>query len=200
MLFYVYEWFNNKMNIRISGGYLKGRRFSVEKSPTLRPTMESTRLTIFSVLNSSSKSINEESVFIDLYSGTGIMGFEALSRGAKKVIFVEKNKNLCTKISDNLDKFDLSTKSEIICSPVYSFLNFKNIKASHIFADPPYRFKEYNKILQQIELNQFLNNNGVIMLEMDNKSNEFIYQKELYDVDDRSKGGTKIIFIKRKSD
>tara|TARA_B100000700_G_scaffold51632_1_gene54941 strand:+ start:1669 stop:2235 length:567 start_codon:yes stop_codon:yes gene_type:complete len=188
------------MNIRISGGYLKGRRFSVEKSSTLRPTMESTRLTIFSVLNSSSKSINEESVFIDLYSGTGIMGFEALSRGAKKVIFVEKNKNLCTKISDNLDKFDLSTKSEIICSPVYSFLNFKNIKASHIFADPPYRFKEYNKILQQIELNQFLNNNGVIMLEMDNKSNEFIYQKELYDVDDRSKGGTKIIFIKRKSD
>ena len=188
------------MNIRISGGYLKGRRFFVEKSPALRPTMESTRLTIFSILNSSSKNITEESVFIDLYSGTGIMGFEALSRGAKKVIFVEKNKNLCTKISDNLQKFDLSEKSEIICMPVYSFLNFKNIKASHIFADPPYRFKEYNKILQQIELNQFLNNNGVIMLEMNNNSKEFIYQKELYDVDDRSKGGTKIMFIKRKSD
>ena len=59
---------------------------------------------------------------------------------------------------------------------------------------------ESEKILQQIELNQFLNNNGVIILEMDNNSKEFVYQKELYDFDDRSKGGTKIIFMKRKSD
>ena len=186
------------MNIRISGGNLKGRRFSYEKSSELRPTMESTRLAIFSVLDSGPQYINNESVFLDLYSGTGIMGLEALSRGAKKVFFVEKNRHLCKKISDNLNLLDLEHKSEVICSPVNSFLNYGKLEASHVYADPPYKFKEYNKLVEEIELNQILNNNGIIVLEMSNKYKDFIYQQELYDCDERTKGDTKIKFLIRK--
>ena len=186
------------MNIRISGGSLKGRRFSYEKSNELRPTMESTRLAIFSALDSRPQHINSNSVFLDLYSGTGIMGLEALSRGAKKAVFVEKNRYLCNKISDNLNKLNLEDKSEVVCGSVNSFLNYRNIQASHIFADPPYSFKEYNKLLEQIELNQILNNNGIIVLEMRSKYKDFIYKQELYDCDERAKGGTKIKFLIRK--
>jgi len=187
------------MNIRISGGNLKGRRFSYEKSSELRPTMESTRLAIFSVLDSRPQHIISDSIFVDLYAGTGIMGLEALSRGAKKVFFVEKNRYLCKRISDNLNLLDLEHKSEVVCGPVNSFLSYGNIGASHIFADPPYNFKEYNKLVEQIELNQILNNNGIIVLETSSKYKDFIYQQELYDCDERVKGDTKINFLMRKT-
>ncbi len=52
--------------------------------------------------------------------------------------------------------------------------------------------------MEEIELNQILNNNGIIVLEMSNKSKDFIYKKELYDCDERTKGDTKIKFLIRK--
>ena len=79
------------MNIRISGGQFKGHKLNNKKSPDLRPTMESVRLAIFSILDSKFNGISDHAVFLDLYSGTGIMGTEALSRGANKAIFIEKN-------------------------------------------------------------------------------------------------------------
>jgi len=188
------------MNIRISAGILKGSRMTFDKSSELRPTMESVRLAIFSMLDSRIQSINEESTFIDLYSGTGIMGLEALSRGAKKAIFVERNRTLCRKISENLDKLNMTNRSQVICKSVMSILNNTQINGSHIFIDPPYNSKEYNKILEQIEFKQILNNNGVIIFEMRNKSFDFIYNDRLYDYYERSKGDTKIIFLKKNGE
>ena len=89
------------MNIRISGGQFKGHKLSNKKSPDLRPTMESVRLAIFSILDSKFNGMNDQSVFLDLYSGTGIMGTEALSRGANKAIFIEKNISYCNKIKES---------------------------------------------------------------------------------------------------
>ena len=77
------------MNIRISGGQFKGHKLNNKKSPDLRPTMESVRLAIFSILDSKFNGMNDQSVFLDLYSGTGSFGLECLSRQAEYVYFIE---------------------------------------------------------------------------------------------------------------
>ena len=131
------------MNIRISGGQFKGFKFNNPKSSDLRPTMESVRLAIFSILDSKFDGITNETVFLDLYSGTGIMGTESLSRGADKAIFIEKNRSYCYKIKENLKKLNLLNRAEILPGSVFANLSKINNKVTHIFLAPPYIFKDY---------------------------------------------------------
>ena len=186
------------MNIRISGGQFKGFKFNNKKSPDLRPTMESVRLAIFSILDSKFNGISNQAVFLDLYSGTGIMGTEALSRGADKAIFIEKNRFYCNKIKENLKKLNLLNRAEILCGSVFANLSKINNKVTHIFMDPPYIFNDYKKVLYEIENNNILNNNGIIIIEMRNKSADTFIEYNHYNSYCRQKGDTKIFFLNNK--
>ena len=183
------------MNIRISGGQFKGFKFHNPKSSDLRPTMESVRLAIFSILDSKFDGITNETVFLDLYSGTGIMGIEALSRGADKAIFIEKNRTYCYKIKENLKKLNLLNRAEILHGSVFANLSKIKNKATHIFLDPPYIFKDYKKLIYEIENNNILNNNGIIIIEMRNKSIDTFLEHSHYNSYCRQKGDTKILFL-----
>lgn len=183
------------MNIRISGGQFKGFKFHNPKSSDLRPTMESVRLAIFSILDSKFNGITNETVFLDLYSGTGIMGTEALSRGADKAIFIEKNRTYCYKIKENLKKLNLLNRAEILHGSVFANLSKIKNKATHIFLDPPYIFKDYKKLIYEIENNNILNNNGIIIIEMRNKSIDTFLEHSHYNSYCRQKGDTKILFL-----
>ena len=185
------------MNIRISGGQFKGFKLNNKKSLDLRPTMESVRLAIFSILDSKFNGISNQAVFLDLYSGTGIMGTEALSRGADKAIFIEKNRFYCNKIKDNLKKLNLLNRAEILCGSVFANLSKINNKVTHIFMDPPYIFNDYKKVLYEIENNNILNNNGIIIIEMRNKSADTFVEHN-YNSYCRQKGDTKIFFLNNK--
>ena len=186
------------MNIRISGGQFKGHKLNNKKSPDLRPTMESVRLAIFSILDSKFNGISDHAVFLDLYSGTGIMGTEALSRGANKAIFIEKNISYCNKIKENLKKLNLLNRAEIFCGSVFGNLSKINNKVSHIFMDPPYIFKDYKKVLYEIENNNIINNNGIIIIEMRNKLVDTFIDHDYYNSYCRQKGDTKIFFLNNK--
>ena len=186
------------MNIRISGGQFKGFKFHNPKSSDLRPTMESVRLAIFSILDSKFNGITNETVFLDLYSGTGIMGIEALSRGADKAIFIEKNRAYCYKIKENLKKLNLLNKAEIFPGSVFANLSKINNKVTHIFLDPPYIFKDYKKLIYEIENNNILNNNGIIIIEMRSKSIDTFLENSHYNSYCRQKGDTKILFLNNK--
>ena len=186
------------MNIRISGGQFKGFKFHNPKSSDLRPTMESVRLAIFSILDSKFNGITNETVFLDLYSGTGIMGTEALSRGADKAIFIEKNRAYCYKIKENLKKLNLLNRAEILPGSVLANLSKINNKVTHIFLDPPYIFKDYKKLIYEIENNNVLNNNGIIIIEMRNKSLDTFLEHSHYNSYCRQKGDTKILFLNNK--
>ena len=186
------------MNIRISGGQFKGFKFNNPKSSDLRPTMESVRLAIFSILDSKFNGITNETVFLDLYSGTGIMGTEALSRGADKAIFIEKNRAYCYKIKENLKKLNLLNRAEILSGSVFANLSKIKNKVTHIFLDPPYIFKDYKKLIYEIENNNILNNNGIIIIEMRNKSIDTFLEHSHYNSYCRQKGDTKILFLNNK--
>ena len=90
------------MRTRITGGKLKGMVLTSSKSETLRPTLQMVRSAICSIFgNNKFDNIR----MLDLYSGTGALGLEALSRGAKWVDFVEKNRIRCRNIRQTLLKF-----------------------------------------------------------------------------------------------
>jgi len=160
--------------------------------------MESVRLAIFSILDSKFNGITNETVFLDLYSGTGIMGTEALSRGADRAIFIEKNRSYCYKIKENLQKLNLLNRAEILCGSVFSNLSKINNKVTHIFLDPPYIFEDYKKLIYEIENNNILNNNGMIIIEMRNKSTDTFLEYSHYNSYCREKGDTKILFLNNK--
>ena len=119
--------------MQIHAGNLKGRRIKTVKNAPYRPTTAIVRKSLFDIL----RDIEDKS-FLDLFSGTGIIGFEAISRGARHVTFVEKSirANALLKINHSLLGLtrDICTIKKI---DAYTFLN-KNLKYDIIFADPPY--------------------------------------------------------------
>ena len=88
------------MRLRLTSGYLKGRFIDVPKSDLIRPTTERVRETIFNIL--SNKISFENIKVLDLYSGSGALGFECISRGAGEIHFVEKNAIIYKTLQENI--------------------------------------------------------------------------------------------------
>ena len=91
-------------SVRIIGGSLRSRKISFQDQPGLRPTSDRLRETLFNWLRDSVAGAR----CLDLFAGSGALGFEALSRGASQVVFVEKNHQVCQMIVENLDSLGLS--------------------------------------------------------------------------------------------
>ena len=112
-----------------------------------RPTPDRLRETLFNVLASRVR----DCVFLDIYAGTGAVGIEALSRGASKAIFIEKNRAAVDVIRDNLASLGLASRAEVFTSKVATVL--ERSRADIAFLDPPYDIpKEYE--ISMAALNQ----------------------------------------------
>jgi 16S rRNA (guanine966-N2)-methyltransferase len=134
------------MRLRITSGYLKGRYINVPKSELVRPATERVRESIFNILNNK---INFEAIkVLDLYAGSGALGFESLSRGAAEVHFVEKNQVIYRNLEENIRILQAESNCTIFKMPAVKFSAMKpKVRYDLIFADPPF-FKDdiYNVI------------------------------------------------------
>ena len=150
------------MRTRITGGKLKGMVLTSPKSETLRPTLQMVRLAICSMFgNEKFNNIH----MLDLYSGTGGLGLEALSRGAKFVDFVEKNRSRCRNISSALSKFGFEDKSTVYCDDVESFITGIKSKYSLITMDPPYADDCWRKIMPVVASGDFIDEHSIVVTE-----------------------------------
>ena len=150
------------MRTRITGGKLKGMVLSSSKSETLRPTLQMVRLAICSMFgNNRFNNIN----MLDLYSGTGILGIEALSRGAKWVDFVEKNRLQCRNITSALLKFGFEDKSKVYCSDVERFITGIKSKYSLVTMDPPYADDCWGRVMPLVASGEFIDQGSVVVAE-----------------------------------
>ena len=146
--------------MNITGGKYNSRKVKTAEFENIKPTLSKTRQGIFNALSSL---INfEDKVFIDMFSGSGIMGLEALSRGFKTVSF-EKDRRTAFAIKN-------AYKSLNLVPELYIGDSIKNIvkidiKADVIFIDPPYESDLYEKALETIKNNSILNEDGIIILE-----------------------------------
>jgi len=150
------------MRTRITGGKLKGMVLTSSKSESLRPTLQMVRLAICSMFgNNKFNNIR----MLDLYSGTGVLGLEALSRGAKWVDFVEKNRVRCHNITAALLKFGFEGKGKVYCADVERFITSIKSKYSLVTIDPPYADDCWKRIMPIVEKGEFIDNDSVIFAE-----------------------------------
>ena len=138
--------------IRIVGGLYRGRKINVPTGKNVKATSDKVREAIFNILSS----INwKELTAIDLYAGSGSLGLEALSRGAKKVIFVDiSNKNIGT-IKKNIELIsDEQNRVEMIQYRALQWIShfFDSEFKCVAFLDPPFSSNEYDPILEKISI------------------------------------------------
>lgn len=131
--------------MRVIAGEFRSRPLKSLPGMETRPTPDRLREALFNILAPEM----EGAVFVDAYAGTGAVGIEALSRGARRVIFLEKAKAACDVIRDNLRTLGAEARAEIRRGPALPFL--ESTAADIVFLDPPYALeKEYGAALRAL--------------------------------------------------
>lgn len=163
--------------LRIIGGKWRSRKVSFESWEGLRPTPDRVRETLFNWLNFDI----ENRVCLDLFAGTGILGLEALSRGATASTFVDSAASSCRQLKKNLlaltpkgdPEGSLNTAGGIIQADVMQHLqkNSRGLRFDVVFADPPFRKNFAAPMLNLLESNNWLNPNALIYVETESELN-----------------------------
>ena len=152
------------MKLRITSGYLKGRYINVPKSEFVRPTTERVRETIFNIL---SNRISFDGIkVLDMYSGSGALGFECLSRGAEDVHFVEKNSIIYRTLEENIKLLQVERNCTIFKMPAIKFTSLKKkVEYDLILADPPFFKDDIYNVVENILNNRYLVNESFMIIE-----------------------------------
>lgn len=153
--------------MRIISGKYKSRKFQLPTNFSARPTTDMARESLFNILNN--RIDWENASALDLFSGTGCIAVEFVSRGCPHVISVESNARnhaFIQKVKEMLDAKELLT----IKSDVFSFIKSCNQTFDLIFADPPYDLKELDLIPTKIFEKELLNDEGIFILEHSKKN------------------------------
>ena len=184
--------------MRIISGDLKGKTIAFLKSSVTRPLKDSVKENIFNILKHSNLlTVNlKNSNILDLYSGIGSFGLECISRGAKRVTFVEKDKNAFSILNENLINLNIEERSTIIKENIEFFLKeglFEKFEI--IFLDPPFSDNSYLGILKSIRERKICKKNHVIIVHREKKSLDN-FKDILHPIIVKQYGRSKIIFGK----
>lgn len=151
--------------MRIISGTYRGLRLKTLKSGNLRPTSDQLRETLFDVLGPRV----EGSTFLDAYAGSGAVGLEALSRGAREVVFIEHHRPAAELIRSNLAALEIHDAFHLMSCQVLTGLERLAEEGSRfdfVFVDPPYsQIREYHHALRQIGRGQLLFPASVVIAE-----------------------------------
>lgn len=171
--------------MKVISGILKGRNIEGYNIDGTRPTMDRVKESLFGMIQDYIKN----SIVLDLFAGSGQLGIETISNGAKLCYFIDNNNEVIKTLNNNITNLKIKDNSKIILSDWKKFLNSsseKNIKFDLIFVDPPYDYDVYEKILEKVSTLNLLNNNGLIILEhhnlklKDKYNNLTLYKQKKY--------------------
>ncbi len=151
--------------MRVISGKYKGKVLEGFDIKGTRPTMDRIKESMFAIIQSYLK----DAVCLDLFAGSGSLGIEALSNGAKKCYFVDNNQIAIDKINKNTSGIENKEIIKVDCFKALS--NFKNkIKFDIILLDPPYHDNLLNKVLAKIVEYDLLKENGIIVCELEDEN------------------------------
>ena len=147
--------------MRVIAGKAKGHRLKFPKGTTTRPATDLVRGAIFAIL----ENITSDWVqVLDLFSGSGALGIEALSRGAGWVDFVESEPRCCGIIKENLEKTKLAAQAHIYCCSVAKALSFLDKEYSIILMDPPYSNASIGNLITQLATSRLVGKNSTVVV------------------------------------
>jgi 16S rRNA (guanine966-N2)-methyltransferase len=157
--------------MRIIAGEYRGRVLKSPQDNKTRPTSDRLRETLFNILN---PRITDETRFLDLCAGTGAIGIEAISRGARFAAFVDKSRRACALIEENLDLLKIpENQTEVFCNTAENFVRREqDEKWDIVFFDPPYQ-NNYGVFLHEFDENiaNLFSDEGVLVVEHHTKTN-----------------------------
>ena len=184
--------------MRIISGNFKGKKLFLPKDKNTRPLKDIVKESIFNLINHSSKiNLNiENSLVLDLFSGTGSFGIECLSRGSENVIFFENYNEAIKILEKNLKSLKNVNNYKIYKQNFFNFFsseNYFDLNFDLIFIDPPYKEKRINEIIEKILEKKLLNKNGILIIHRHKKDNINITGK-LRIIEDRNYGISRILF------
>jgi 16S rRNA (guanine966-N2)-methyltransferase len=159
--------------MRVIAGQFRSRPLQSLPGPDLRPTSDRLRETLFDVLSATRDLA--DTVWLDLYAGTGAVGIEAFSRGARQVYFVESTKKHARLLRDNLQSLGISAGYEVQEREVMkalSLLDSTGVVCDFCFLDPPYRMRgAYEQTLGYLAQSRLLQPSTIVIAEHEKKFN-----------------------------
>lgn len=181
--------------MRIISGTARGTKLFTLEGETTRPTLDRVKESMFNIIQNEV----QNSIFIDLFSGSGAIGLEAASRGAKRVILCDKSKQAINIINKNIEKTHLKEKVELY-NLDYELLLKTKIKeqADIIYIDPPYKSDFAINAVNIILENGLVSEHSTIIIETDEEEKILreLEKIEIKITDERKYGRAILIFLK----
>ena len=181
--------------MRVISGSLKGRKIKGYDIDGTRPTMDRVKMSLFGSI----QNYIQDAYVLDLFAGSGNLGIEAISNGAKRCFFVDNNHQCIKVIRENIKEFKIEDKSTSIemdyCKALEIFKD-KGYIFDIIFVDPPYKEHILLEILENVRNNHLLSKDGLIILEY---NYEYANEVDGYTLLKKKKYGDKFISIYQKN-
>jgi len=183
------------MNVRIISGKYGGRIIEGSGTSRTHPMGERIRNALFNMLNGIHGGELEGAKVLDAFAGSGALGYEALSRGAAHVTFVEKDRIAQKIITSNAKLLRVEDSIKLASSPVASWAEKSDEQFDIIFADPPYHDLQLSTVFRLIKL---LKPNGLMVLSYQGRG-EVPTELGVVVVDNRSYGNAALAFYRKES-
>lgn len=184
--------------MRIIAGRFKGLRLPSPRSRGLRPTTDRAREAIFSAIGP----LVEGSRVLDLFAGTGAFGLESLSRGAEKVVFVEKDRKAVLNIAETVEVLGLEREALVMCTAASRALEkLAALRATFriVFFDPPYADEAARKLILNGSLPCFVEEGGILVVERGSRTPGYEVPPDLLKYFERRYGDTTVEIFRKQT-
>ncbi|MGM0509173.1 MAG: 16S rRNA (guanine(966)-N(2))-methyltransferase RsmD [Fusobacteriota bacterium] len=184
--------------MRIISGTAKNQEIKSLNTNSVRPTTSRMREALFSIL----RNYINDAIFLDLYSGTGAVGLEALSRGAQEVIMIEQDGRVLGNIIENINNLGFQDRCRAYKNNVnrgIEILAKKREEFDIIFMDPPYKDNLNNETIKKVLDHGILKKGGILISEHHKKEDMEKEFEDIVQVDEKEYGDKQFTFyIRRK--
>jgi len=183
--------------MRIISGQYRGKKILEPLDKNTRPLKDLTKESIFNIIKHSNKfdfNLNNTNI-LDLFSGVGSFGLEALSRNANFVTFIENYLGVVKILKENIKNLKLSQKTKVIEKDILNNLNFAELNQKYdlIFIDPPFKEKKIKFLILNIYKSEILSPSGIIIIHRNSKWDD-VFPKELNILEKKTYGVSQIFF------
>jgi 16S rRNA (guanine966-N2)-methyltransferase len=179
--------------MRVIAGIAKGRRLESVPGDSTRPVTDRTKEALFSIIGAAIAGAR----FLDLFGGTGAVGIEALSRGAARAVFVERDRLALKTIGHNLQSTGLAESAHVVVGDAFKYLNRSKDIFEFVYIAPPQYKGVWIKALQALDPLDILVEDGYAIAQIHPREREDVELSSLRLVDERRYGSTLLLFFRR---
>lgn len=180
--------------MRVIAGHHRSRKLEMVNDVKTRETKDRVKESIFNMIGP----YHEMNLVLDLFAGSGSLGIEALSRGAKTCLFVDRFPKAVETIRKNLKNLSLESQASLYLEDALVFLEKLRDPFDLIFLDPPYHQVDVSKILNLIHKQSILSEHGLIVVLMD-QSEDLVVGEDLQVIKENIITRTKVVFLKGRN-